>query len=344
MPGTEARLKRAITVVGHSPDVVELRTGVWNTRSFTVTDESGKGKLFDVVCALDGTRSHRELARACGVSRATVEAVVDHLRSLDVIEWGPTSLVDAYIDQLTSLRVEQTDAGRPTRSVITGDGPLADTIAELVRDAQAGKVEQLNPGDRLAQVLASVDEAAVHDGLRLAELTEELAPLRGSYVMWAQDVVNPVRSRVFNRLAMELGIPWTHVAIDGPFLLVGPTVVPGSSPCYECFETRVAMNLRESDSYVRYKRALAAGSVKPGVPAQLSAVRSTIAGHSALEAINFLTTGSTFTIGKVLGIYMPTMEIAHQEVLRLPGCRACGSLRGRDDTSLYFDARSWIDG
>ncbi|MGW1075715.1 TOMM precursor leader peptide-binding protein [Streptomyces sp. NPDC002537] len=344
MSGAEARVKRAITVVGHGPDVVELRTGVWNPRSFTVTDESGKGKLFDLICGLDGTRSHKELARAHGVSRSTVEAVVDHLRTLDVLEWGPSSALDAYLDQLTTLRVEQSDTGRPARSLIIGDGPLSGAIAELVRDAQAGKVEQLAPGDRLTESLNRMDENAVHDGLRLAGLAEELAPLRGGYVVWAQDTVNPVRSRVFNRVAMELDVPWTHVAVDGPFLLVGPTVVPGSSPCYECFETRVAMNLRESASYVRYKRALAAGAVKSGTPAQLSAVRSTIAGHSALEAINFLTTGSTFTIGKVLGIYLPTMEIAHQEVLRLPGCRACGSLRGRDDASLYFDARSWIDG
>lgn len=344
MPEAEARLKRSITVVGHSPDVVELRTGVWNPKSFTVTDESGKGKLFDLICGLDGALSHRELARAHGVSRATVEAVVDHLRTLDVIEWSPANALDAYLDQISALRVEQDESRRPERTVVLGDDALASSIAGLVREANVGKVDQPAPGDPLVQALRRMDGTEVHDALRLAGLTEELSELRDTYAVWAQDVVDPLRTRAFNRVAMGLGVPWIHVAVDGPFLLVGPTVVPGSSPCYECFETRVAMNLREGESYVRYKRALASGTVKPGTATPLSAVRAVLAGHSALEAVNYLLTGSTFTIGKVLGVYLPTMEIAYQEILRLPGCRACGSLRGRDDTTLYFDARTWIDG
>ncbi|MEU5190156.1 TOMM precursor leader peptide-binding protein [Streptomyces klenkii] len=344
MAGTEARVKRSFTVVGHSPDVVELRTGVWNPRSYTVTDESGKGKLFDLIRGLDGTRSHRELSKMHGVSRATVEAVVDHLRTLDAVEWSPGSALDSYLDQMSTLRVEDgATASRPERCVVIGDDPLADAIAGLTQDANATKVERLSAGNRLTERIATLDETAVHDGLRLAKLAESFAELRGAYLLWAQTVVHPMRSRAFNRIAIELGIPWTHVALDGPFLLIGPTIIPGSSPCYECFETRVAMNLRESASYVAYKQALAAGTVKHGTPPMLAAVRQILAGHAALEAVNYLTTGSAFTIGKVLGIYLPTMEIAYQDVLRLPGCAACGSVRGRDDASLYFDARTWTN-
>ncbi len=342
MAGTEARVKRSFTVVGHSPDVVELRTGVWNPRSYTVTDESGKGKLFDLIRGLDGAQSHKELAKAHGVSRATVEAVVDHLRTLDAVEWSPGSALDSYLDQMSALRVEDGAAtSRSERCVVMGDEPLAGAIADLVQDANTTKVERLCAGNRLAERIATLDETATHDGLRLAHLAESFAELRGAYMLWSQGVVNPIRSRAFNRIAIELDIPWTHVALDGPFLLVGPTIVPGSSPCYECFETRVVMNLRESASYVAYKQALAASAVKHGKPPMLAAVRQILAGHAALEAVNYLSTGSTFTIGKVLGIYLPTMEIAYQDVLRLPGCAACGSVRGRDDASLYFDARVW---
>ncbi|WP_106973434.1 MULTISPECIES: TOMM precursor leader peptide-binding protein [Streptomyces] len=343
MPEAEARLKRAMTVIGHSPDVVELRVGVWNPKSFTITDESGKGKLFGLIAGLDGTTSHRDLARAHGVSRSTVEAVVDHLRTLDALEWGSTNALDAYLDHVSALRVDDGARQQTDRAVLIGDPALTDGIAGLLEDAQVAKIERIGPEDALARDLAATDPAMLHDGLRLAELAERFAQLRGAYVVWAQQTVNPVQSQVFNRIALELGVPWTHAAIDGPFLFVGPTIVPESSPCYECFETRVTMNLRESASYLKYKTALAEGQVVPGTPPMLAALRTTLAGHTALEAVNFLKTGSTFTIGKTLGIYLPTMEIAHHEFLRLPGCRACGSLRGRDDSSLYFDARAWIN-
>lgn len=343
MPEAEARLKRSMTVIGHSPDVVELRVGVWNPKSFTVTDESGKGKLFGIIAGLDGTTSHKDLARSYGVSRSTVEAVVDHLRTLDAIEWGPTNALDAYLDHLGTLRVDDGAWRRPERVVLIGASALTDGIARMLEDAGVAKVERLTPDDGLVQELAEADPADLHDGLRLAELAEHFASLRGTYVVWAQETINPVQSQLFNRVALELGVPWTHAAIDGPFLFAGPTIVPGSSPCYECFETRVTMNLRESASYLKYKNALAEGVVLPGEPPMLSALRTTLAGHTALEAVNFINTGSTFTIGKTLGVYLPTMEIAHHEFLRLPGCRACGSLRGRDDSSLYFDARAWIN-
>ncbi|MCQ4080756.1 TOMM precursor leader peptide-binding protein [Streptomyces sp. RB6PN25] len=343
MPGTEARLKRSIIVVGHSPDVVELRVGVWSTRSYTVTDDSGKGKLLDIVSGLDGSQSHKDLARAHGVPRATVEAVVDHLRTLDAIEWGPTSAVDAYLDQMRPLKVDDGSTGRPERAVLLGDPQLTTVVADLLSELDQAKTEVLAPDSPIAKILATPDLADVHDGLRLARLVDAFAELRGAYVVLAQETVNPAQATLFNRVALEAGITWTHAAVDGPFLLVGPTIVPGSSPCYQCFETRVAMNLRSNDSYVRYKHALAQGVVKAGSPPLLSALRATLAGHTALEAVNYLTCGSTFTIGKVLGIYLPTMEISHSEVLRLPGCPSCGSLRGRDDASLYFDARAWLD-
>lgn len=63
----EPRLRRSYSVIGHSPDVVEIRTGVWSHRSFTLTDERASGKLHALVRGLDGSLSHRELASQVGV-------------------------------------------------------------------------------------------------------------------------------------------------------------------------------------------------------------------------------------------------------------------------------------
>nr|WP_225956101.1 TOMM precursor leader peptide-binding protein [Amycolatopsis lexingtonensis] len=163
-------------------------------------------------------------------------------------------------------------------------------------------------------------------------------------VVHATEAVHPLRLAVLNRLALALGTPWLQSAVDGPLLLVGPTFVPDSSACFTCFETRVVMNLREAASYQRYKQALAKAQEVTGTAAEgLGVLTSLVASHTALEAVNFAVTGSTSTVGKVLGIYLPSMEVAYSEVLRLPGCPSCGAVPERDGTELYFDVRRWVD-
>ena len=39
---------------------------------------------------------------------------------------------------------------------------------------------------------------------------------------------------------------------------------------------------------------------------------------------------------------LPTMEFTFNEVLRLPGCSACGGLFEREDKELHFDLRALI--
>jgi thiazole/oxazole-forming peptide maturase SagC family component len=156
-------------------------------------------------------------------------------------------------------------------------------------------------------------------------------------------IINPIQLRILNRVVLEHRVPWIHAALDGPFLFVGPTFVPHRSPCYECFETRVMMNLRENASYQRYKQTLVKGGIKNGeLPSIEPALVGLLASHTALEALNFALTDRAFTVGKVLAIYLPTMEFTFNEVFRVPSCKACSPVAERDDKELYFDLRALI--
>ena len=337
------RVRRAFTVIGHSPDVVELRTGVWNPRSFTLTDETGRGKIFNLVAGLDGSLSRRDLAKQQGVSRADVEAVLDHLYSLGAIEEEPSSALDAYVEQVATLGATTAPAKFCDRVLLLGDPALTGQVAAQLEGVAEVPVTVPTAEDPLWRRLQELEPAALHDGLSVAALAEEFAPWRGAFAVVAERVINPLRFRAFNRLAQELGITWIHGALDGPFVFVGPTVVAHRSACWECFETRVTMNLREAASYLAYKNALARGQVLGGDVPLLPALGGLLASHLALETVNYLQSGSTFTTEKVLGVYLPTMEIAYNEVLRMPGCPGCAPVPERDDSSLSFDPRSWLD-
>lgn len=343
MADINLRIRRSLSVIAHSDDVVELRSGVWNKRSYTLTDDKASGKLLTLVRGLDGTVSPRELAKREGVARAEVESLIDHLTSLGVLERSPRSALDAYLDTVGGLRMSGPQRPIPRDVLVVGDPEITAAIAGHLTGATGGDVRAGADDDPALWALRTTGSEVLGDALGFEELTELFEAWRDRFVIVAESVVNPVRDQLLNRLSLRLGFPWMHAALDGPFALVGPTFLPGRSACYECFEARTTMNLRESRNYLMYKDALAAGRVSQGVPAVYPPVKALLAGHVALEATNLLATGSTFTVEQVLGIYLPTMEIAYNEVLRLPGCPGCGSLAGRDDSTLHFDPRAWLD-
>jgi bacteriocin biosynthesis cyclodehydratase domain-containing protein len=340
---TTFRLKRHLSVIPHSVDVVELRHGVWNPVSHTLTDESGSGILFGLLQGMDGSITSAELARKEGVPRSEVEALLDQLIELDLVEAGPSSALDAYLDHvfpaLASPAPPETGGLRLTGTL--------EIIAEVARILGAGfpggPVTMEDPQGPLMGLLETGDSEWLVDGIDFERRLGAFEEWRGGQLLvHATSVPHPVRLRALNRVALALELPWLHAAVDGPFLFVGPLFVPGRTACFDCFETRVGMNLRERASYQQYKSLLAERRVKVGAPPLEPALTSLLASHVALEALNFSATGNGFMVGKVLAVYLPSMEVSFNEVLRVPGCPSCGPTAERDAPELYFDLRALI--
>jgi len=100
------RLKRHYSIVAHSPDDVELRYGVWNPLSFTLADETKSGHLLRLVTRLDGSLTPAQLAHEENVPRGEVEALIDHLLSLGVLEPEASNSLDHYLDDIVPWRVD----------------------------------------------------------------------------------------------------------------------------------------------------------------------------------------------------------------------------------------------
>lgn len=335
------RIQRRYSVVAHSPDVVELRFGVWNPTSFTLTDESKSGKLFEMVMGLDGSVGAGELAKKINVPRSEVEALIDHLDQLGVIESSASTALDDYLDSLVpSLGYVDGPPRVSPPVILLGDPDLTFEIHRYLGASLPGhQVSVIAHDDPTWLALCESDVSWLMNGLEYEKKMPMFAKWEDCFIIFATKVINPVQLRTLNRITLEHRIPWLHAAIDGPFVLIGPTFVPQGSACYECFETRVAMNLRENASYQKYKEAIVRGQVKDGSMPLQPILSGLLASHAALEALNFIRTACSRTVGKVLAIYLPVMEFTFNEVLRLPGCPACAPQPGRDDKELYFDMR-----
>lgn len=338
------RLKRHYSIVAHSPDVAELRYGVWNPVSFTLTDNNSSGHLVRILRRLDGSASAAEIAESEGVPESAVDLVLRELSKLDLIEDHPSHALDYYLDHVVpNLTVQEARSeSSPSTVVLLGDRIVSEQIAGILTSTSLRDQYEVVMADDCMRRLLDRATSWRFNSLDFEEDMRPFAPWRGQLVIFGVATVNPLELKAFNRVSLHHRIPWIHAAIDGPYLLIGPTFVPFRSPCYECLETRVLMNMRESASYQRYKMALVEGQVTgTGTPIEvvLGAMLNSL---TAFEALNFLLTGTSFTVGKMLSLYLPTMEFRFNELLRLPGCVACAPSPESDDTELYFDPRTLL--
>lgn len=333
------RVKRHFSVVVHSPDRVELRHGVWNATSLSVSDEGGHGRLSAIVRSLDGTQSVENVACAVGATEQDVRSVVDHLTELGAIEDGPSNFLDHYLDSIRS-RNPTHRAGYETPISLIGPSRLATSVRDTIAAALPSvKIAHCGPEHPLARV-GNPERRWLDDGLEFHRGMQAFEDLRGSFVVLLDEVVDPVRAQLVNRVCLHHDVPFFYAAVDGPFVSIGPLVLPGRTSCWECYETRVWMNLRESASYQRYKNALIEEAVNSGEGAVTPVAEALLAAHTSPELLSFITTGTAVTTSQVISIYLPTMEFAVNEVLRVPSCSACAPAPESDDHELYFDLRA----
>jgi bacteriocin biosynthesis cyclodehydratase domain-containing protein len=338
------RIKRQYSIIAHSPDLVELRYGVWNPISFTLSDQTNAGKLFRLLDRLDGSLSLSQIAKEENVSHEEIHALVDHLVQLGVIESDVSSSLDHYLDNFApGSRGAAKEAPDGLPVVLLGDSELTSQIKHFLQLALPERdISLISPKDPIQVVLSDADTTWLANGLRFAERTKIFEKLDNKFLIFATKIIHPIQFQLVNRISLDRGFSWIHAAIDGPFLFVGPMFVPHRSACYECFERRVTMNLREAASYQRYKRALVEREIRCGRPPVEPVLVGLLASHTAFEALNFLLTRASSLVNKVLAIYLPTMEITYNEVLRVPGCEACSPIVERDGKELYFDIMALI--
>jgi bacteriocin biosynthesis cyclodehydratase domain-containing protein len=336
------RLKRHYSIVAHSADIVELRCGVWNPASFTLVDETDSGHLLGILERLDGRHSVEEIASEAGIPKSTIESLLEQLAAHDLLEQESTHALDYYLDRICPELVahERKPSGQRSPVILFGDPVVSEQIANILSTSAASdRCNTVTADSALKTLLLKRGTSWLFDGFALEEESGPFSQWAGQLVLFPTANLNPIVMRAFNRVSLRYRIPWIHAAMDGPFLLIGPTFIPFRSPCYECLEARVLVNLKDAGSYQRYKRALADGRVS-GVTVPLDSVLMAMLGSlTAFEAINFVLTGAAFTVGKMLSIHLPTMRFIFNDVLRLPGCPACGAAPERDESELFFDAR-----
>ncbi|MBA3537315.1 MAG: TOMM precursor leader peptide-binding protein [Tatlockia sp.] len=341
------RIKPYFAVIAHTADLIELRAGVWNHVSYTIQDDTNSGLLYQFIKALDGSRSLYEIAKSLEMPRSEAEGIIDYLLQLNVLEDATSTAFDYFTDIYTpafKFKQREFEATKNQKIYIISESTLADEIKKNLQDkALLANIEIIDAQHELYQLLSNNDSSWMHNALLFEEMILNFEVLKDGFIVMALENINPIFIKKFNRIATSLKIPWIHAAIDGPFIFIGPLFESQKTACYECFETRISMNLREYSSYQKYKSAIVENKVLKNSEFPMRGVlNSLMISHLTMEILNFALTGCSFTKNKVLSIYLPSMEITFNEFLKVSTCQNCGSFPQRDDHQLYFDVQGLL--
>lgn len=342
MEEQHVRLKRYVTVIGHSPDTVELRVGVWNPVSHILSDDESSGTLYKILSLLKGDLTITAISQKVGIPASKIEDTIAQLAQLNVIEYFPESSIDFYLNHVIPALRPRTDNIKKVK--IIGSQSLANIIHGLLEQCNYFDSIDVLPADGYEKLqTSSRAQSWERDSLAFEQLVSQYESWKGHYIVVASNQVDPLVMQAVNRICFALDLPFFYTTIDGPFLFIGPTIIPGKSACWECLETRVTMNLRNSASYLNYKNALTHGRVHSIDYYPEKIIQHLLSTHASMEILNYCLTGSAFTVNKVLSIYLPTMEIVFHEIFKVPSCKACYPSRTSRIRESYYNLSTLLN-
>jgi|GEM_PF-837617 len=312
---------------------------------------------------LDGTRTRREVVDELDLPHwgAKLDSALDRLVDVGVVElvaperarW-PEHLqsVDRFLAQYGGDAASTARVAR-SRLVLAGEGPLLPSIALDL--AASGAAELLvaarrpvsavdvrhSPVLRAADVGADVAEVVrrLLDGGDSGTKVEAAAGFPTTVLEWqelltGQDVAvlsvdAPVVSVPWlddvNRAALATGTPWTSATmLQRAHVHVGPSVIPGQTACWKCFEYRFRSNLDAVSRYDEFQAFVAQGQEQLD-QGNLPGFTSFTAGLVAVEALRLVARDrlQVRTAGRLLNIELWDYTMQTHPVLKLPRCPHC---------------------
>lgn len=292
-------------------DSVTFRAGPWSGPAFTL---SGNGGPQTLVSELDGETTAESAVEAAGTDEFDAATVLTRLTEKGVVVPAATA-AEAYLAARTDA--EPADG----QLLVVGDGQLA---VRLVSDLRA---QELDP---IRAIGCGPSPPSFPTGVQ-SELDDLSAAVqRADHVISVTDEPRPETDAQLNELALSTDTRWTRARVDGYDAVVGPTVVPGETACFDCYRVRRDANVPERDGYRRHlaDRGTAQGRTLP------ASFTSLVAGVVGTEVYNQRTDGAGFTGGRVLHYDLYNLSVELNEVLSLPRCESCG-----DDTTTIDDPR-----
>jgi len=312
----------AFTPVVRSENRIEFRAGPWSGPMLEVSSDDGGGGPTALVEALDGETTAEEVIEAADRESFDAETALERLVEKRIV-------VEATAEPELYFNGRHATGDASPRSLLAvGDGR---GVARLVADLATleGVRTRLVPVDGTpSSVPPSVEVGSIDDLESAFDGTD--------FVVSITDRPRPSLEERLNELVAERDVRWTRARIDGYDAVVGPTVVPDETACFECYRRRRNATVPAAASYRRHVDGCTDGPEPTTLPEPFA---SLVAGLVGVEIRNQLQEGFGVTCGRLVHYDLWDLSVAVNDVLRMPRCPVCRA----GDTSVDDPRHATLD-
>lgn len=317
--------ERAVEVV---PLLLDAASGEGATRDkiieqFAVPDREEVGKLVD------------ELIKRSVLVGASHEPAPSGVESsLEVFYWHFGQTVGATVNKLNEKSFVLMGVNTISRQIASALDSLGAARVQVVdfhilRNLRLyGDAGNLLPDEWVGPAPITYD--AWIDGLG----DEEIGCLVAS-----SDFGGPHLLREWNEFCVENRMHFLPVILDRFIGSIGPLVIPGETPCYECLRVRENSN-REAPELERAAESSAAD--RQAVTGFHPAMTKVLGELAAMELSKVYGVGLPWRSGRLIEVNLLGPDISSRRVLKLPRCPVCSPTL--KSSAVYIDRESFVPG
>jgi adenylyltransferase/sulfurtransferase len=323
----------------------------------------GLGEFFrHVIPLLDGERTLAEIEQAAPLfSRADLESALSLLAGHQLLEEGAAeAAIDErqaglapqlnFFRELSGEVAFQQRLASATVTLIGASGAAAQAALALaaagIATLQLSDPQPVTPADVYLSTIFDLQNVGLLRAEALRDKIARVAPevnclVRTDQLQTEEDVAQAVRGSHFvlcsvdaglasllyqlNRVCHANGIPWTSAAVSGFEGLLGPTVLPGQTPCYLCYRMRAAACAESPEDEFAFQRFLDQRKQDDGAQRENLVFACGTMGHLlGLEAMKCLTGMAEPAVpGGVMVVDFLTLTTTRHRVLQKPWCPVC---------------------
>jgi len=153
------------------------------------------------------------------------------------------------------------------------------------------------------------------------------------------DFGGPQLMREWNAFCVENGVHFLPVVLDRFIGTIGPLVIPGETPCYECLRVRENANM---DAPELERLAESGAAERQAVTGFHPAMTNVLGELAAMELCKSYGGGFPWHPGRIIEVNLLGPEIFSRRVLKLPRCAICSPVL--KTSSHYTDKESFVPG
>ncbi len=341
-----------VSIFFNSDDEIRFRKGIWNFEEAALglndLDDSMKEALIFLSKELfdDKHIVFDDIVKKFSLNEQNTNLLNDIISSLvgnRFLEYDENNMLNMVYELIGEYFYDIPDESKVKKNkimFITDNKRLKD-YAKLVSEDMYMNIDMMD-NDSIKKI-EKANLTDTTDAIETIEKQKELLKLFDNISCIVVSIEKPRLNllRNINRLLLDKSIPIIISILDGPFLNI-TTIKGKETGCYECFENRVIArneSLSVYNKFVKQTMNLKMNNKKTYITPILQSFTSL----ALYEAFLFATIGKCKLAGRVINIYIPSIEIQIQDLLRVPFCPACGHISKAKYNEMYTSSKEIIE-